>query len=170
MGLSIALISPQIAPNTGNIARLAGATDTTLHLIEPLGFLIDDAELRRAGMDYWESVDVWIHPFWQAFRSAVAPERCLYFSAHGMRSYLDAPYEPNSVLVFGSETEGMPKRILEKHPDRIFRIPMRPEVRCLNLATAAGIVLYEALRKTGLSIDKHLEQFTAAMTAKEEKT
>ena len=169
MGFSIALISPQIAPNTGNIARLAGATDTVLHLIEPLGFRIDDTELKRAGLDFWDSVDIWIHPFWNAFRSAVARDRCLYFSAKGTRSYLEAPYEPNSVLVFGSETEGMPKRILEKHPDRIFRIPMRPEVRCLNLATAVGIVLYEALRKTDLSIDRHLEQFTAAMIAKEEE-
>jgi len=169
MGFSIALISPQIAPNTGNIARLAGATDTVLHLIEPLGFRIDDTELKRAGLDFWDSVDIWIHPFWNAFRSAVARDRCLYFSAKGTRSYLEAPYEPNSVLVFGSETEGMPKRILEKHPDRIFRIPMRPEVRCLNLATAVGIVLYEALRKTDLSIDRHLEPFTAAMTAKEEE-
>lgn len=169
MGLSVALISPQIAPNTGNIARLAGATDAALHLIEPLGFRIDDTELKRAGLDFWDSVDIWIHPSWDAFRSAVARDRCLYFSAKGTRSYLEAPYEPNSVLVFGSETEGMPKRILEKHPDRIFRIPMRPEVRCLNLATAVGIVLYEALRKTDLSIDRHLEQFTAAMTAKEEE-
>jgi tRNA (cytidine/uridine-2'-O-)-methyltransferase len=161
------LISPQIAPNTGNIARLAGATDTVLHLVEPLGFSIDDAEVKRAGLDYWDSVDLWVHPFWRAFRSAVARERCLYFSSHGTCSYLNAPYEPKSVLVFGSETEGMPKRILEKHTERIFRIPMRPDVRSLNLATAVGIVLYEAIRQTDLSFDKQLGQFAAAMAARE---
>lgn len=168
MGLSVALISPQIAPNTGNIARLAGATDTVLHLIEPLGFSIDDAALKRAGLDYWDSVDLWVHPFWRAFRSAVARERCVYFSSHGKRSYLEAPYEPNSVLVFGSETEGMPKRILEKHPERIFRIPMRADVRSLNLATAVGIVLYEAIRKLGFSLDNNLGPIMAEMAAREE--
>jgi tRNA (cytidine/uridine-2'-O-)-methyltransferase len=168
LGLSVALISPRIAPNTGNIARLAGATDTVLHLIEPLGFSIDGAELKRAGLDYWDSVDLWVHPFWRAFRSAVGRERCLYFSSHGKLSYLDAPYEQNSVLVFGSETEGMPQRILDKHPERIFRIPMRPDVRSLNLATAVGIVLYEAIRQTDLSFDKHLAQLTAEMVAREE--
>ena len=92
----------------------------------------------------------------------------MYFSSHGTLSYLNASYEPNSVLVFGSETEGMPKRILEKHPERVFRIPMRPDVRSLNLATAVGIVLYEAIRQTDFSFDKHLGQFTAEMAAREE--
>ena len=168
MGLSVALISPQIAPNSGNIARLAGATDTALHLIEPLGFSIDDADLKRAGLDYWDSVDLWVHPFWQAFRSAVARERCLYFSSHGTCSYLDAPYEAQSVLVFGSETESLPARILEKYPERIYRIPMRAEVRSLNLATAVGIVVYEAIRQTDLSLDKQLGQVTAEIAAREE--
>jgi tRNA (cytidine/uridine-2'-O-)-methyltransferase len=168
MGLSVALISPQIPPNTGNVARLAGATSIALHLIEPLGFSIDDAELKRAGLDFWDSVDLWVHPHWRAFRGAVSQERCLYFSAHGSRTYLDAPYESNSVLVFGSETEGMPQRILEKHPDRIFRIPMQSEVRSLNLATAVGIVLYEAIRTTGLSFDTQLMKFDSAVTAGEE--
>ncbi len=168
LGLSVALISPQIAPNTGNIARLAGATDTVLHLIEPLGFSIDDAELKRAGLDYWDSVDLWVHPFWRAFRSAVARERCLYFSSHGTLSYLNAPYEPNSVLVFGSETQGLPDRIIEKHTERIFRIPMRPDVRSLNLATAVGIVLYEAIRQTGFLLDDDLGQLTAETAVREE--
>jgi tRNA (cytidine/uridine-2'-O-)-methyltransferase len=153
MGLSVALIEPQIPPNTGNIARLCAATDTSLHLIEPLGFSIDDDELERAGLDYWEHVDIWVHPGWRAFREAVARERCLYFSAHGERSYLDAPYEGNSVLVFGNETDGLPERIREKHPERVFRIPMRPGIRCLNLATAAGIVLYEGIRQLQVTLD-----------------
>lgn len=168
MGLSVALISPQIPPNTGNVARLAGATDTSLHLIEPLGFSIDHAELRRAGLDFWDSVDLWLHPHWRAFRSAVSRERCLYFSAHGNQSYLEAPYESNSVLVFGSETEGMPQRILDKHAERIFRIPMQPEVRSLNLATAVGIVVYEAVRTAGLTFDTQLEHHNTAVPAGEE--
>lgn len=149
MGLSVALIEPQIPPNTGNIARLCAATDTSLHLVEPLGFSIDDDELRRAGLDYWDKVDVWLHPHWRAFRHVIARERCLYFSVHGAHSYLDAPYEPNSVLVFGNETDGLPQRILEKHPDQVFRIPMREGIRCLNLATAVGIGLYEGIRRLG---------------------
>lgn len=149
MGLTIVLIEPQIPPNTGNIARLCAATDTSLHLIEPLGFSLDDDQLARAGLDYWDSVDLWIHPSWREFRDAVSRDRCLYFSSHGQQSYLEAPYAPNSVLVFGNESDGMPGRILEKHPDRVYRIPMTGAVRSLNLATAAGIVLYEAIRQVG---------------------
>ncbi|HLB55537.1 MAG TPA: tRNA (cytidine(34)-2'-O)-methyltransferase [Gemmatimonadales bacterium] len=148
--LHIALISPRIPPNTGNIARLCAATDTSLHLIEPLGFSVDDATLRRAGLDYWHAVDLWIHPDWREFRDAIARERCLYFSAKAERPIGEARFRPNSVLVFGSETDGMPDRILEKHPDQCFTIPMQSgKVRSLNLATAAGIVLYEALRQVG---------------------
>jgi tRNA (cytidine/uridine-2'-O-)-methyltransferase len=105
--------------------------------------------VRRAGLDYWPHVDLWQHPDWFAFRDAVARERCLYFSANAGRRYWDAPYAPTSCLVFGNETDGMPPRILEKHPERCFRIPMRRSLRSLNLATAVGIVLYEALRRTG---------------------
>ncbi len=151
MALHVALIQPQIPPNTGNIARLCAATDTALHLIEPLGFSIDAADLRRAGLDYWNAVDLWVHPDWFAFRDAMRRDRCLYFSARAVHSLYDAPFAANSCLVFGSETEGMPARILEKHPERCFRIPMRGAVRSLNLATAVGIVLYEGLRRTGFA-------------------
>ena len=147
MPLHIALIQPQIPPNTGNIARLCAATDSSLHLIEPLGFRITDAEVRRAGLDYWDAVDLWIHPNWFAFRDAMDRNRCLYFSAKAELSYWEAPYRPNSCLVFGSETEGMPQRILEKHPERCFTIPMTGPVRSLNLANAVSIVLYEAIRQ-----------------------
>lgn len=153
MALSVALIEPRIPPNTGNIARLCAAADTTLHLIEPLGFTLDDEQVRRAGLDYWPHVDLWRHPDWFAFRAAVGRERCLYFSAHGTRPYTEAPVQGNSVLVFGNETDGMPERIRAKHPDRLFRIPMRPVVRSLNLATAVGIVLYEAIRRLGMEMD-----------------
>jgi tRNA (cytidine/uridine-2'-O-)-methyltransferase len=149
MAIQVALIQPQIPPNTGNIARLCAATDTPLHLIEPLGFSIDDAQVRRAGLDYWDRVDLWVHPDWFAFRDAMNRSRCLYFSAKARQSYLHAPYRANSCLVFGSETEGMPLRILEKHPEQCFTIPMSGPVRSLNLANAVSIVLYEALRQTG---------------------
>ena len=158
MALSVVLIEPRIPPNTGNIARLCAATDTTLHLVEPLGFSIEDDELARAGLDYWDSVDLWVHSHWRAFRDAVARERCLYFSSHGGRSYVDAPYQRNSVLVFGSETDGLPARILEKHADRVYRIPMLPAIRSLNLATAVGIVLYEGIRQLQMSLKETHEQ------------
>lgn len=145
--LQIALIEPRIPPNTGNIARLCAATTTGLHLIEPLGFSIEDPEVRRAGLDYWNEVDLWIHPHWRLFREAMARERCLYFSANASRSFWDARFHPHTCLVFGNEVDGMPERILDKHPERCFRIPMTGQVRSLNLATAAGIVLYEALRQ-----------------------
>ncbi len=153
MGLTVALIEPEIPPNTGNIARLCAATETSLHLIEPLGFSLDDVQLQRAGLDYWSSVDLWVHPSWPEFREAVSRDRCLYFSAHGTQPYLSAPFAPTSVLVFGNETVGLPERIREKHPDRVYRIPMRPSVRSLNLATAVGIVLYEAIRQLGADIE-----------------
>lgn len=149
MALGVALIEPRIPPNTGTVARLCAATDSALHLIGPLGFALDDAELKRAGLDYWSAVDLWVHPGWRGFRAAVARERCLYFSAHGTQSYLAAPYAASSVLVFGSETEGMPERIREKYPDRIYRIPTTEAVRSLNLATAVAIVVYEAIRQLG---------------------
>ena len=151
--LHIALLEPQIPPNTGNIARLCAATDTSLHLVEPLGFSIDDKHLKRAGLDYWDKVDLWTHPDWFEFRKAISRERCLYFSAHAGTSYLEAPYRQNSVLVFGREDTGLPARILEKHPEQCFRIPMPGDVRSLNLSTAAGIVLYEAMRQVGRGAD-----------------
>ena len=150
VSLHVALIEPRIPPNTGNIARLCAATDTPLHLIEPLGFSLDEREVRRAGLDYWDRVDLWVHPGWRAFRDAIARERCLYFSANATRDYQRAPFRLNSCLVFGNETDGMPARILEKHPERCFRIPMPGDVRSLNLANAVSIVLYEGLRRLGV--------------------
>ncbi len=150
MTLHIALIEPRIPPNTGNIARLCAATDTPLHLIEPLGFSIDDRTVRRAGLDYWDKTDLWVHPNWFRFRDAIARERCLYFSANAERDYTSAPFTANSVLIFGNETDGLPQRILDKHPERCFRIPMPGGVRSLNLANAVSVVLYEGMRQLGI--------------------
>ena len=148
MTLHIALIEPQIPPNTGNIARLAAATDSSLHVIEPTGFSMDDKEVVRAGLDFWPHVDLWVHQLWRDFRDAMSRDRCLYFSSNAERPYWEAPFASNSCLVFGNETQGMPERILEKHPEQSFTIPMDGPVRSLNLATAVGIVLYEAIRQT----------------------
>lgn len=156
MALHVALIQPRIPPNTGNIARLCAATDTPLHLIGPLGFSIGDREVKRAGLDYWDKVDLWMHPDWFTFRDAISRERCLYFSANAENDYRRAPFRDRGVLVFGSETEGMPARILEKYPRRCFRIPMPGEVRSLNLANAVSIVLYEALRQLGVAVPEGL--------------
>ena len=152
MALHVALIEPRIPPNTGNIARLCAAAGAPLHLIEPLGFSLDDREVRRAGLDYWDKVDVWVHPDWFAFRDAIARNRCLYFSANATRPLAEAPFKWNSVLVFGNETDGMPARILEKHPEQCFRIPMPGEVRSLNLGNAVSVVLYEGLRRIGAPV------------------
>jgi tRNA (cytidine/uridine-2'-O-)-methyltransferase len=156
MALHVALIQPRIPPNTGNIARLCAATDTPLHLIGPLGFSISDREVKRAGLDYWDKVDLWMHPDWFTFRDAISRERCLYFSANAENDYRRAPFRDRGVLVFGSETEGMPPRILEKYPRRCFRIPMPGEVRSLNLANAVSIVLYEGLRQLGIAVPEGL--------------
>ncbi|MFQ5703928.1 MAG: tRNA (cytidine(34)-2'-O)-methyltransferase [Gemmatimonadales bacterium] len=158
MGLSVALIEPQIPPNTGNIVRLCAATDTPLHLIGEPGFRLDDPSLIRAGLHYWHDVDIWPHPLWSDFRSAICRERCLYFSSHGARSYLDAPFRDNAVLVFGNETGGLPVAVRDKYPDCTFRIPMSGSVRCLNLATAVGIVLYEGIRKLNIRLDQPIDQ------------
>lgn len=164
MALHVALIEPQIPPNTGNIARLCAATDTSLHLIEPLGFTLDDTQLKRAGLDYWDAVDLWVHPHWRAFRDAMARDRCFYFSSRARRPLSEAVFGPTSVLLFGNENKGLPDRMLEKYPDRCFRIPMPSgKVRSLNLATAVGIVLYEALQQVaGPEAAVRAAEFTAA--------
>ena len=103
-------------------------TDTPLHLIEPLGFSLDDRAVKRAGLDYWDKVDLWLHPNWFRFRDAISRDRCLYFSANADQDFREARFAANSVLVFGNETDGLPEKILEKHPERCFGFPCR--ARC----------------------------------------
>lgn len=146
----IILIEPEIPPNTGNIARLCGATGTILHLVGRLGFSLDDRYLRRAGLDYWPAIE--IH-HWQSLtelQAAYPNGRYWYTSKKARKSHIEAEFRAGDFLVFGKETQGLPDELLDAHPDYGIRIPIfSPLVRSLNLSTAAGIILYEALRQTG---------------------
>lgn len=144
--LHIALVEPEIPPNTGNVARLCAATGCALHLVEPLGFRIDDRELKRAGLDYWHQLGVVLHPSLDAFLDAIASRRRWYFSTHATRRFTDVTYERGDILVFGRETKGLPKELIASDPERSLRIPMREgSVRSVNLSTAVGIATYGAL-------------------------
>lgn len=146
----IVLVEPEIPPNTGNIARLCGATETVLHLVGKLGFSIDDRQLKRAGLDYWKAVDVRQWPDLATLQGNFPAGRFWYTSKKAGRTYLEADFAPGDLLVFGKETAGLPEELLAQHPEQCIRIPIfSPIVRSLNLSTAAGIVLYEALRQSG---------------------
>jgi tRNA (cytidine/uridine-2'-O-)-methyltransferase len=148
--LHIALVEPEIPPNTGNVARLCAATGAQLHLVEPLGFRIDDRELKRAGLDYWEHLGVAVHVSLDAFLEATADLRRWYLSTRAQRLYTEADFAYGDVLVFGKETKGLPQSLIDAEPQRALRIPQRPgSVRSINLSTAAGVVAYAALAKIG---------------------
>lgn len=144
--MRIVLYQPEIPPNTGNIARLCAATRTPLHLIEPLGFKIDDKHLKRAGLDYWPHVSVTIHPSWDDFLGTL-PGRIVLTSARQGQRYCDFKFKKDDCLVFGPETTGLPEEMLD-HYEHTINIPIWGEVRSLNLSTATGIMLYEAFRQT----------------------
>lgn len=151
-GLHVVLVAPEIAPNTGNIARTCVAIGAALHLIRPLGFVITDRALRRAGMDYWHHVDLTIHDDWPACQKALEPvvKQWLYFATNGTRRYSDVDYTPGTALVFGSEGAGLPAVVTSNvPPSQLIRIPMRASFRSLNLASAVAIVAYEARRQQG---------------------
>jgi tRNA (cytidine/uridine-2'-O-)-methyltransferase len=148
--MQVVLFEPEIPPNTGSVARLCAATLTALHLIEPLGFKIDDKHLKRAGLDYLEFVDLHVHKSWDDFIDAAAPQSLWFFSKRATRSYTATKYSDGDFLVFGRETRGLPQEMLEANADRALRIPMMGAgVRSLNLSNAVSIVLYEALRQLG---------------------
>jgi len=145
---AIVLVEPEIPQNTGNIARLCAATGSPLHLVGPLGFQTHDRALRRAGVDYWESVDLTRHANFERYLEVARPPRFFLFSTAGERSYFDVDYHSGDAFVFGSEGRGLPDSLLEAYPDQVLQIPMRTDrVRSLNLANAAAIVLYEGLRQ-----------------------
>ncbi len=151
--LHLVLYQPQIAPNTGNIGRMCAVTRARLHLIHPLGFEITDKHLKRAGMDYWHSLDVHHHENWEAFkRSPTAPARLWLFTTHATRTFWDVRYADGDGLVFGNEEAGVPDWLhRELGDDRRVKIPhANAALRSLNLSTAAGIACYEALRQIGL--------------------
>jgi tRNA (cytidine/uridine-2'-O-)-methyltransferase len=148
--MQVVLYQPEIPPNTGSVARLCAATLTPLHLIEPLGFKIDDKHLKRAGLDYWEFVDLRVHKSWNHFIETAVPGNLWYFSKRAIRSYTATSYGDGDFLVFGPETRGLPAEMLEGNPERALRIPMMGTgVRSLNLSNAVSIVLYEGLRQLG---------------------
>jgi len=151
--MNVVLVEPEIPPNTGNVARLCAATGTRLHLIEPLGFQLGDAQLKRAGMDYWRHVEWQRWPNWTRFQSSLEPGSRLWFiESGGPRRYTEAPFAPGDYLVFGRETAGLPKAWLEAQPDQWLRIPMfNPPARSLNLSNCVALVLFEALRQHGFA-------------------
>jgi tRNA (cytidine/uridine-2'-O-)-methyltransferase len=154
--MNIVLVEPEIPPNTGNVARLCAATKTILHLVEPFGFKLDDAQLKRAGMDYWEHVQWHRWESWTAFvssrRAGAAGARLWFIESRGPRLYTQAAFAPGDYLVFGRETAGLPKKLLEANRDRWLRIPMfHPRARSLNLSNCVALVLFEALRQQGFA-------------------
>ncbi len=150
--MHIVLVEPEIPPNTGNVARLCAATQTTLHLIEPFGFKLDDTRLKRAGMDYWQHVEWHRWKSWKAFESAHrTPAATFWFiESNGPKLYTEAKLQPDDYLIFGRETAGLPKALLELNCDHWLRIPMfNHQSRSLNLSNCAALVLFEALRQQG---------------------
>lgn len=149
----VCLVDPEIPQNTGNIARLCAATQSRLHLVGRLGFRIDQRAVRRAGIDYWHLVELSLHPDFGTFalqHERLAPAGSVrIFSAGGRRSYLDCPFAPGDALVFGRESTGVPSEVIDRYPDEVYGIPTLGAVRSLNLASAAAIVVYEALRRSG---------------------
>ena len=151
--MNVVLVEPEIPPNTGNVARLCAATKSMLHLIEPFGFKLDDAQLKRAGMDYWQQVEWHRWKNWSAFLEKVPPNAQLWFvESNGPKLYSDAKFSRDDYIIFGRETAGVPKQLLEQRRESWLRIPMfNAESRSLNLSNCVSLVLFEALRQQGFA-------------------
>lgn len=149
MSLHIVFVEPEIPPNTGNIARTCAATDTCLHLVEPLGFSIDDKAVRRAGLDYWPYVKLEVHPSLEAFMDKYGDRSMYLATTKGGRLYTEPVYQDGDMFLFGRETAGLPKAFIAEHQDRAIRIPMSEStrLRSFNLSNSANIILFEALRQ-----------------------
>ncbi len=161
--MDVVLYEPDIPGNTGNVGRSCVATGSTLHLVGKLGFSLDDSYVRRSGLDYWDKVKLVRHKDWQAFRNTLSAEASLYFfSKKAKRDFWAATFTPESYLIFGCETSGLPASFHKLYEAQLYRIPMVPgSVRSLNLSTSVGVVLYEALRQTGMVLDGHGASKTA---------
>ena len=146
---NIVLFAPEIPQNTGAIARTCAATGTALHLIRPLGFDISDAAVKRAGLDYWHLVDVRVYDSFDEYLEINGDESLWLLSTKAPSSYAEADFTGGVSLLFGRETSGLPEELMRRYHDRTLRIPMKPRARSLNLASSAGIILYEALRQQG---------------------
>ena len=152
----VVLVAPEIPQNTGTIGRLCVCTGARLHLIKPLGFSLDEASVRRAGLDYWPHLDLCVHDNWEAFLAAAKPERMLFASTKGGRSFYEFQFAPGDFLVFGNEGHGLPESFYERYRDSLAIIPMPgAHARSHNLANAAAIVLYEAMRQTVFQAKPH---------------
>lgn len=151
MSINIVFVEPEIPPNTGNIARTCAATDTTLHLVKPLGFSIDDKHLKRAGLDYWPYVRLEIHDSLNAFLKKYEGERMWLATTKGEKIYTQVSYQDGDFILFGRETKGLPKDFIDDNKDKTIRIPMSESTRTrsFNLANSANIILFEALRQLG---------------------
>jgi len=148
---NVVLVEPEIPPNTGTTARLCGATDTVLHLIKPLGFSTDDKHLKRAGLDYWQYVKIVYWENLDDFLAAQDERKLFFFTKKTGQPYTKAEFRPGDFLVFGRETKGLPEELITLYKDRCYTIPMsNSNIRSLNLACAASIVLYEALRQQSI--------------------
>ena len=151
--MNVVLVEPEIPPNTGNVARLCAATASTLHLIEPFGFTLDDKQLKRAGLDYWQHIKWHRWPDWPTFQQQLpASARLWLVESNGERHYAEVSFLPEDYVVFGRETAGLPRAILDEYQDHWLRIPMfHPGVRSLNLSNCVALVVYEALRQQGFA-------------------
>ena len=151
MALNIVLYEPEIPANTGNIGRTCVATNTRLHLIEPLGFSLEEKQLKRAGMDYWKDLDVTTYVNWEDFCQRNPEAKIYYATTKARHVYSEVSYEPDCYIMFGKESAGIPEEILKDNPDTCVRIPMMGEIRSLNLSNSVAVVLYEALRQNDFS-------------------
>ena len=159
--LNIVLFEPEIPANTGNIGRTCVATGTRLHLIEPLGFHLDEKAIKRAGMDYWSELDVTTYVNWEDFCGKNPGAKIYMATTKGRHVYTEVSYEPDCYIMFGKESAGIPEEILVDYEDTCIRIPMIGEIRSLNLGNSAAIVLYEALRQNGfagMNLEGHLHR------------
>jgi len=147
--MHIVLVEPEIPNNTGNISRTCSVTGSSLHLVGPLGFSTDDKHLKRAGLDYWQYLDLHYYDGFAEVKAAYPAARFYYASTKGQRCYTEVRYGPDDFLVFGKETAGLPQGLLAANAEYTVRIPMLPRIRSLNLANSVAIVLYEALRQQG---------------------